>query len=213
MNDNSQAATVEKSVSTTSQKTRGVTPKYFVNIGVFSAIYFVVVFAGGMVGLAGPWFMFVGFIISILINGAVVMLYLVKTPVFGALTIMGLITSVLMVLTGHVWYMIPFSVAFGLIGDLIVRSGNSRSRWRNIFAYGFITTWYMVPLLPIVFNADAYFADIATQMGQAYTDQMRALVQPWFVFAWGGVAFIIGIIGGWLGSKILVKHFAKAGIV
>lgn len=205
---------INPSVSTSNDSFMGTfSPKYFVNIGVFSAIYFVIVFGSGMIGLAGPAFMFVGFIISLLINGTVVMLYLAKTPVFGALTIMGFITAVLMVLTGHVWYMIIFALIMGAIGDAIVRSGRSRSRWRNILAYGLISAWYVVPLLPIVFNGKEYFDSIRKEMGPTYTDAMQNLFQPWVVITWGFVAVLIALVGAWIGTKILVKHFAKAGIV
>lgn len=200
-------------IATSGTSTTGISPKHLVNIGVFSAIYIVVIFCGGMIGVAGPWFIFVGYILSILINGTVVMLYVVKTPVFGALTIMALITGGLMVLTGHVWYILPICFVFGLVCDAIVRSGNSRSRWRNILAYGILCIWYVVPMLPIFTNADAYFADMAQQTGEAYADSLRAILQPWVIVTWGGVAFLIGLLSAWLGSKIVIKHFAKAGMV
>ncbi|WP_235923165.1 MptD family putative ECF transporter S component [Corynebacterium lizhenjunii] len=40
-----------------------------INTGVFSAFYFVVTYATGMVGFAGPQFMFLGWFIGIIANG------------------------------------------------------------------------------------------------------------------------------------------------
>lgn len=203
-----------KGASSTPAASRGISPKYLVNMGVFSAIYFVVVFAGGMLGFGGPIVMFAGFALSIFINGTVIMLYLVKTPVFGALTVLGTIVGSLMVLTGHVWYIIPCAFALGLIGDIIVRAGKSRNRWLNILAYGIITVWYMIPLMPIVINGEEYFKSMEAQMGVEYVNSFREFfTSPWILYGWGAVAFLLGIIAGWLGTKILVKHFAKAGIV
>lgn len=188
-------------------------PKHLVNMGVFSAIYLVIVILGSMGGFIGPVFSFIGFTIAILINGSVVMLYLAKTPVFGALTFMGLFFSSVMALVGHPWYMVPISVVLGLIGDILVKSGGYRSRIRAILAYGIFTAWYVVPLLPIALNGPAYFAAVAARSNQAHADEMAAVFQPWIIYSWGIVCVIIGFIGAWLGTKILVKHFVKAGLV
>jgi len=59
-------------------------------------------FSGGMLGIFSPVMIMVGGIISTLINGIVIMLYLAKVPQFGSLTILGLITGLGMMFTGHV---------------------------------------------------------------------------------------------------------------
>ena len=110
-------------------------PRNLVLIGVFCCVYFVVMFSGGMLGIFSPVMIMVGGIISTLINGIVIMLYLAKVPQFGSLTILGLITGLGMMLTGHVWYVVPTAIITGLIGDAITRSGNyqenSPTLWRT----------------------------------------------------------------------------------
>ena len=64
-------------------------PRNLVLIGVFCCVYFVVMFSGGMLGIFSPIMIMVGGIISTLINGIVIMLYLAKVPQFGSLTIHG----------------------------------------------------------------------------------------------------------------------------
>ena len=44
----------------------------FINIGVFTAIYFVLVFGTGMLGIINPAMMFVGYALGLIANGAVV---------------------------------------------------------------------------------------------------------------------------------------------
>lgn len=58
-----------------------------VTIGAFTAVYFVLMWCSGMLGFFGPAFMFVGLIVGLLLNGPVVMLMLVRSRMFGTLTI------------------------------------------------------------------------------------------------------------------------------
>lgn len=62
----------------------------FINIGVFTAIYFVLVFGTGMLGIINPAMMFVGYALGLIANGAVVMLFKSRVPKIGALALMGL---------------------------------------------------------------------------------------------------------------------------
>ena len=106
-----------------------------VTIGAFTAVYFVLMWCSGMLGFFGPAFMFVGWIIGLLLNGSVVMLMLVRSRMFGTLTIMGGIVAFLMVVTGHAWVTIPVTLILGFLGDLIARGGGYVSAPRNIAAY------------------------------------------------------------------------------
>ncbi|MCI1748089.1 MAG: MptD family putative ECF transporter S component [Acidipropionibacterium sp.] len=192
--------------------TSGIAPRDLINIGVFTAIYFVVTFVSGMVGMAGPAFMFAGFLIGALVNGSVVMLFMARTPVKGAMTIMGIISGLLMVLSGHVWYTVITAGLLGFAADAIVRSGGYQSRKRDILAYGVFTLWIVTPLLPIVYQADAYFIEIGKEMGQPYAESMRRLFTPWIIAIWTVVAFLFALFSAWVGTRILDKHFKKAGI-
>ena len=92
-----------------------------VTIGAFTAVYFVLMWCSGMLGFFGPAFMFVGGVVSLLLNGSVVMLMLVRSRMFGTLTIMGGVVGLLMVLTGHAWVTLPVAVVLGFLADLAER--------------------------------------------------------------------------------------------
>ena len=79
-------------------------PRDLVYAGVFTALYFVITFGSGMLGIVSPLMIIVGALIGVVCNGVVVMLYIAKTPYFGALTITGTIVGFLMMATGHTWY-------------------------------------------------------------------------------------------------------------
>lgn len=191
----------------------GTATRDLINIGIFSAIYFVVTTIGGMIGILSPIAMFGGFVLGILVNGSVIMLFLARTHARWSLATMGAVTGLLMVVTGHVWYILPACVLLGAGADLIVRAGRYRSRVADIAAYAVFTLWMVVPFLPIFYQADAYFADTAKSMGQAYADALQALVTPWLLVGWTVVLAVVGAIAAWIGTKMLDKHFVKAGIV
>ena len=183
-----------------------------VTIGAFTAVYFVLMWCSGMLGFFGPAFMFVGWIVGLLLNGSVVMLMLVRSRMFGTLTIMGGIVAFLMVVTGHAWVTIPVTLILGFLGDLIARGGGYVSAPRNIAAYMLFSLWMIAPLAPIFFAPDPYYEDVAAQMGQDYADAMRALFSPAVIGGWAVVAMIVACIGGLIGRFLLRKHFAKAGV-
>ena len=183
-----------------------------VTIGAFTAVYFVLMWCSGMLGFFGPAFMFVGGTISLILNGPVVMLMLVRSRMFGTLTIMGGIVAFLMVVTGHAWVTIPVTLILGFLGDLIARGGGYVSAPRNIAAYMLFSLWMIGPLAPIFFAPDPYYEDVASQMGQDYADAMRALFSPAVIGGWAVVAMIVACIGGLIGRFLLRKHFAKAGV-
>ena len=189
-------------------------PRNLVLIGVFCCVYFVVMFSGGMLGIFSPIMIMVGGIISTLINGIVVMLYLAKVPQFGSLTILGLITGLGMLFTGHVWYVVPPAIITGLIGDAIARSGNYQGKLTNPLAYAVFQLWSMALVAPIFTNSDDYFADIEAQMKSAeYADTMRHIFTPTMILIWGATTFIVCLIAGFIGMRTLKKHFTRAGIV
>lgn len=183
-----------------------------VTIGAFTAVYFVLMWCSGMLGFFGPAFMFVGGVVSLVLNGPVVMLMMVRSRMFGTLTIMGGIVGLLMVLTGHAWVTVLVTLVLGLLGDLIARGGGYVSAPRNIAAYMLFSLWGIAPLSPIFFAPDPYFADVAASMGQDYADAMRALFSPAVIGGWAVVTMIVACIGGLVGRFLLRKHFAKAGV-
>ena len=78
-------------------------PRNLINVGVFTALYFIALFASGMLGAIHPIMIFIGGIIGIIVEAIICMLYVARTRAFGAYAILGLIIGILMVATGHAW--------------------------------------------------------------------------------------------------------------
>ena len=76
--------------------------KDFINIGIFTVIYFVMFFITGMLGYIPIFAVIIPLVLGIL-GGIPFMLFLTKTGKFGAATIMGTLVSVLCFLMGQSW--------------------------------------------------------------------------------------------------------------
>ena len=81
-----------------------------------------------------------------------------------------------------------------------------------MLGYAVFVLWMIVPLIPMLVNADEYYAMITEQMGADYSNKMRELFTPGLVAGWAVIVFLLGLAGGWLGIKVGRKHFQRAGL-
>ena len=88
--------------------------KDLINIGIFTAIYFIVIFAAASIGFI-PIFIPLISVIVPLVGGIPMMLFFSKIKKFGMLTICGVLLGIIMLLTGMGWWCIPTGLIFGLI--------------------------------------------------------------------------------------------------
>ncbi|WCC79735.1 MptD family putative ECF transporter S component [Cutibacterium equinum] len=191
-----------------------LTTRDLVSVAIFAVVFFVVFYACGMVGLAGPAFMFVGWILGILLGGIILMLSVARVPKMGTMTITGLLVGLGMT-PGHTIWMIPAGIVLGFLSDLIITNAGRSNRLtmsRAMLGYAVFELWMIVPLIPMLVNADEYYATITKQMGPDYATKMRALFTPGLVAGWTVVIFLLGLVGGWLGIKVGRKHFQRAGL-
>lgn len=189
-----------------------LTGRDLINVGVFSAIYFVLMLGFSMIGALNPFLILVGYSLAILANGVVVALYLSRVPKLGALTLLMLIVTIFAVLTGQVWYSIIANTLLGLCADLIARVGNFKSPIRNTIAYAVMTLWYVVPMTPVIFNEAGYREYLTTAMGESFANTYLTIFNPMNLIFVTISLFAIGILGAGLGQRLLARHFRRAGI-
>lgn len=79
-------------------------------------------------------------------------------------------------------------------------------------AYAICELSLTVPLFPIFYQTDAYFAGIVSSMGQEYADGMRSLFTPAAMGVWAVVILVTALLGGWIGTRILHRNFERAGV-
>jgi energy-coupling factor transport system substrate-specific component len=185
--------------------------KDLINVGIFTAIYFVVFFTVGMLGYI-PVFMLLLPLLLPVVGGIPFMLYLTKVKKFGMVTITGIIVALLMFATGHGWPVVVTGVLCSLISDLIFKSGGYMSWKKTLAGYGVFTLWVIGALLPMWIMRESYFAHMREGYGDAYTDTLMSLMSGWMLLAVIALALAGSVIGAHLGRAALKKHFKRAGI-
>lgn len=193
------------------QKSTTLSTRDLVNVGVFTAMYFVVMFAMGMMGFLGPAFMFVGHTAAIIANGVVITLFLARVRKFGALSILGALVCLAMASFGE-----PVYVLIGLVlaplGDLVARTGAYKSAVRNSLGYAVFSVWYIGPLLPIFFDSAGYREYVTETMNADYANGLLDLVSSPVLVGWAVFVFAVAFASGLFGHRVLRRHFKRAGL-
>lgn len=181
------------------------------NIGIFGAIYFVILFFVAMLGMI-PIFLPLLSVFVPIVGGIPFMLFLTKVKKTKMIFIMAIIMGLLMLFTGMGLWPLLTSAISGLIAEIIFKSGKYSSARKAVIAYGFFSLWIFGNYLPLFTNRSKYFAQRAN-LGKAYADSVSKLMPGWMAIVLLISCFICGILGGLIGQKVLKKHFEKAGLI
>lgn len=193
------------------KNTNKLTGKDIINIGIYSAILFVVVFAAAMLGMIPVGYPALTIVIP-LVGGIVFELFLTKVKKFGMIWIMSLIMGALMLFTGMGYYPLIVSIISGFITEMIVKSGAYSSRIKSIFANGTFFCWVWGNYFLFYCDRDAFIASRAEAVGTGFTDAINRLLPFWTCPLLLVICFVSGIFGGLWGTSMLKKHLKKAGI-
>lgn len=188
--------------------TRKLNGKDLINVGVFTAIYFVIVMVLAMLGFI-PVFMLTYVVLMPVFGGIVFMLFLTKVKKFGMVLLMGILFGIIMWLTGMSYYALVIGTVTSLIAEIILKGGQYKSAKRAVLANGVFSIWSNY--VPLFFFADKYWST-RQNFGQEYIEALTKLMPLWMCPVLFVSCFVFGILGGLLGLKLLKKHFSKAGI-
>lgn len=187
--------------------------KDLINIGLFTVLYFVLGCCVAIpIGFV-PIFLPILGALWTLITGIPFMLFAVRAKKFGMVTIMAVLSGLLMGLTGMGFWGILTGAVFGLLGDLIMKSGSYQSVKKTIFGYGVFSLWMVGTYIPMYFMVEQSRADFAKSFGDEYADKVMSVMPMWSIIPVIAAIFLFALLGGLIGKAILKKHFAKAGIV
>ena len=187
--------------------------KDLINIGLFTALYFIIGCAVAIpIGFVPIFLPILGSLWTF-ITGIPFMIFSTKVKKFGMVTIMGILSGLLMGLTGMGFWGVPMGVIFGLLGDLIMKSGKYKSVKKNILGYSVFSLWMIGTYIPMYFMVDQAFADFASSFGKEYATRVMAVMPMWSLILVIAGIFVFAIFGGLFGKAILKKHFEKAGII
>lgn len=190
-----------------------MSPKDLVNIGVFGALYLVVVFGINMLGFINPAVMLLALVASIVAGGIPFMLFLTRVRHAGMITIFAIVTAGLLMLSGHPMISFLITVGCALVAEVVIWAGRYRSHRLSVLAYAIYSAWYVGPMMPIFYDRDAYFSGPSMHMmGADYVSQMQVLLSPGVLIAFDMSTIVFGLLGGLLGLRLMRKHFEKAGL-
>lgn len=187
--------------------------KDLINLGLFTVLYFVIGCCVAIpIGFV-PIFMPILGALWALITGIPFMLFLTRVKKFGMVTIMGILSGLLMGLTGMGFWGVLTGAIFGLLGDLILKSGDYKSVKKSLIGYAIFSIWIIGTYIPMYFMVEDSRASFAASFGEEYADKVMAVMPMWSIVLVIVGIFVFAILGGLLGKALLKKHFAKAGIV
>lgn len=193
-----------------SRKATRIGGKDLIHVGLFTAIIFVIEMVISFIGFI-PFLMPLYCVLMPLCIGIPWMLFVTKVQKFGMILIMEILLGIILMLTGMGWYAMPLNIVVGLIAEWVVRSGGYQSIKKDIIGYGFFSCWVFGSFIPLIFKADQYWEK--SSYGADYIAAAKSIFQLWTAPALLICCFVFGLLGGWIGVKLMKKHFVKAGIV
>lgn len=186
-----------------------------ITIGVFTALYFVMVcvatlsstlFTGGFGSIFLP-------AVSALISGCVFMLLAARVGKFGGITVMGVVIGLFLFISGHFVLSFLASIIFPVAADLIARAGKYKSKTLLLVSYVVFSYGLTGPILPLWFMKDAYVASLENRgKDAAYINGVFENINVGTFWLSMGAILVCAILGGWFGQRMMRKHFVKAGI-
>ncbi|MFT4167379.1 MAG: MptD family putative ECF transporter S component [Microlunatus sp.] len=183
------------------------------NVAIFAAIYFVIIFAVSMLGIISPLVMLVTLPLSAIAAGIPYMLFLTRVRHPGMVTLFGVAVALLYLMVGHPWQATLVTIGVSILADFILAVGRYRSRWATIWTYTVFSAWFIGPFIPFFLDREAYLRSAGVEsMGADYMAGFEQLFSTPVVLAMGAATVLCGFVGALLGSALLVKHFRKAGL-
>lgn len=185
--------------------------KDLVTIGIFAVVYFILMFALGMIGIVPILFLVYPTLLG-LVSGVLVMLFMAKVPKPWALFILGIIAPLGMFAMGHTYVLPVHALVVMLVAELIRRTGNYRSFKADALAFGVFNTWICGSLMQMLLAKEQYL-EMCAMMGDDYVNTLERLITyPHMALVYLG-AIIGALLGALIGRAMMKKHFSKAGIL
>ena len=187
--------------------------KDLVNIGIFTVIYFVIIFAVSFLGYI-PIFMPMLAVLCPLAGGIPFMLFVTKVRKFGAMLIMIIILGIFYMVMGTSPWTLPLGIVTGLVAELIVKSGKYQSAKKAVIAYGVWCIAIFGNFVPTFFSRNAYYQRIIDAgYSQEFADAGMRYLPDWIAPILVIACFVFGCLGALIGRAVLKKHFIRAGVL
>lgn len=194
-------------------KTEKLRIKDLVTIGVFTVIYFVVMFISGMAGMI-PILFLANPAIAGITTGIVMMLFMAKIQKPYSVFILGIICALIVLAMGNTYIVLIHTIIIMVIAELLRKKGEYKSFKYNMMSFAVFNTWNCGMIMQIALAKDR-FIEMANARGmrQEFTTGLLTLINYRNILLVYIAAIVGAIIGAYIGKLFLKKHFEKAGIV
>lgn len=195
-------------------KVEKINGKDMINIGIFTAVYFVLnLVIAAIMGFIPVVNMMIPLVSSIIL-GIPMMLYFTRIKKSGMVLITYIIYGSILTLAGvGVWTLIA-GIICALAAELVIKRGGYKSSRLTIISYAICCIGANANLIQFAFLSEKQMADKVAYYGQEYMDKMAGYYShSWMIPLMLLSAFLGGVIGGNLGRVILKKHFIRSGMV
>ena len=190
-----------------------LTVKDLITSGIFSALIFICINISGGPLMMIPTLTFYYSVGCALLAGPVYLLMLAKVPKRGPIYIAGALLALFCLVTGmHIGMVISYIVC-SVIADLIAATKKYKSVKRNIISYIIFSFGGIGTYVAFYINPSGWLktmADKGTSSEYLSTFKAAGTYKTLIIMIIGTI--VIGALSGFVGSKLLRKHFEKAGI-
>ncbi len=189
------------------------TAKDLINAGVFSVLILFTYFLTGVIAHV-PFLMPFIPLISGTAAGIPYMLYTTKIKSPGMLSITMAMFMLLFLVSGHGLFVIPGGIIAVILAEIILKKGDYKSIRHAKWSYVAFNIFSSFIFLPIFIARDSLVAQLAERGISPEKIEIMLAYFPNYMFP---VIVVLALVGGFIsatiGSKVLTKHFKRAGMI
>lgn len=195
-------------------KSNKLKAKDFITLGIFTALFFVVVmiciFASAVTVVSYAF----GPAIAAIPGGLIYMFMRVKVQKSGGIFLSGLVIGIVEFLMGAGW---PVALGFiigALIAEIISRAGAYENYMLHAVGYGFFMACFAIGTYLPMMMMTSYIDSMTSSNGVdvAFMNSLYAFINGPMVGIIAVVTFLCGMLGAFIGKLAFKKHFVRAGI-
>ena len=153
-------------------------------------------------------------IIAAIPVGIVYMLMLAKVPKRGVFAIAGIVYGALFLAMGCYWFVVLSFVVASVLADAIMW-GDPRSVTRMAIGYAVTVAGLSFGYNGVIVLLRDAFNEVMVNNGipSEYSAALNSFVSDSMLVVFTAIAFLVGLLGAYVGRKVLNKHFVRAGLV
>ncbi len=187
--------------------------KDFINIGIFMALSLVIgVIIAIFLGTNPITFLLIG-AVGAFVNAIPMMVFFAKIRKKNVFLIYTVVYAIVSLFMGMGYFPAIGTLVFGIAAEFLLRSGHFVSRKKAILAYAVYSLGSVATYIPLYFTTEAFVESRRETYGDAFADGLAGCSQLWIFAVLLALAFVCGLLGALVGSKVFKKHFEKSGMV